>query len=115
MKPVKLSESHESSPVSLLFDAKWDLSLIAVYNLVAKAEICSFFAWERVKSLLIMTSKGETAPCMAFSFLIMVSTAGFGPNPLTNSAGAPVKDLVIQFLTVGSRNLPRASLTSWTH
>ena len=57
----------------------------------------------------------ETSPCMVFSFLITVSTAGFGPRPLTNSAGAHLRDLVIQFLTVGSRNLPRASLTSWTH
>ena len=78
-----------------------------------KAKICSVFPWERVKSLLIMTSRGETAPCMVFSFLIMVSTAGFGPSPY--SAGAPLRDLVIQFLTVGSGNLPRASLTSWTH
>ena len=74
-----------------------------------------FFPWERVKSLLIMTSKGETAPCIVFSFLITVSTGGLWPRPLTSSAGAPLRDLVIQFLTVDSENLPRAPLTSWTH
>ena len=89
--------------------------LRAVSNLVAKAEIGSVFTCERVNSLLIMTSRGETAQCMVFSFLITVSTAGFGPSPLTKYAGAPLRDLVIQFLIVGSGNLPRASLTSWTY
>ena len=41
-----------------------------------------------------------------------VSTAGFSPKPLTNFADAPLRVLVFQFLTVGSRNLPGASLAS---
>ena len=68
-----------------------------------------------LKSLLISTSRGATAPCMVCSFLRTVSTAGLGPKPLTSSAGAPLSDLVIQFLTVASGNLPIASFTSCTH
>ena len=88
---------------------------MAVSSLVANEEICSPLFCKMLKSLLIITSKGATAPCMECNFLMTVSTAGFGPSPLTSSAGAPLKDLVIQFLTVGSGNLPKASLTSWTH
>ena len=33
-------------------------------------------------------------------FFIMVATGGFGPKPLTSSAGGPLRDLVIHFLKV---------------
>lgn len=94
--------------------------MIPVGTSVNPGELRSGPKWE--KTFTSCLGVPDTSPgthrvytCMVFSFLIMVSTPGFGPSPLTNSAGAPLRDLVIQFLTVYSGNLPRASLTSWTH
>ena len=62
-----------------------------------------------------MTSKGVTAPYIVSSSLRMVATGACGPKLLTTSAGGPLRDLEIQFLTVDSGNLTWASLTSWIH